>query len=308
MFEFLKRLFGKKDEVKVETPPEGVSGHVDVKTAPLLEEHLDAEHEEQHLDLRPAQLLVGSAQSVGKQRDHNEDTLYTFHAMFADGLSDIPFGVFVIADGMGGHEYGEIASRLAAKAMSNYLLQKLYLPFLAPESESGGESLQEIMEQGVKQAQQVVMRRAPGGGTTLTTVLILGEQVTIAHVGDSRAYFIYPDGRMRPVTQDHSLVRRLVEMGQITEAEAAVHPNRNVLYRALGQAEPLRPDVETRQLPHPGYIMVCSDGLWGVVPDSQMFKIIHDAPNPSIACHQLVEAANAAGGPDNISVILVQYL
>jgi serine/threonine protein phosphatase PrpC len=308
VFDFLKKIFGQKEKADSEPKPEATTGFVDVKTAPLIEEHLDPDRDQEHVDLRPAQLLVGSAQSVGKQRDHNEDALYTFHAMFADGISDIPFGIFVVADGMGGHEYGEIASRLAAKTIAEYLLKKLYLPFLSPDPEPSGESLQEVMEQGVKQAQQVVLRRAPGGGTTLTAALILGEQVTIAHVGDSRAYLIYPDGRMRAVTQDHSLVRRLVELGQITEAEAAVHPNRNVVYRALGQTEPFRPDVETRQLPHPGYVMVCSDGLWGVVPDAQMFKIIHDAPNPSIACHQLVEAANAAGGPDNISVVLVQYL
>lgn len=310
MFDFLKKIFGQRKE-KSDSEPRPVNvatGFVDVKTAPLVEESLDPDRIEEHVELRPAQLLVGSAQSVGKQRDHNEDALYAFQAMFADGTSDIPFGVFVVADGMGGHEYGEIASRLAAKTMAEYLLQKLYLPFLSPDPEPSGESLQELMEQGVKQAQQIVLRRAPGGGTTLTAALILGEQVTIAHVGDSRAYLIYPDGRMRAVTQDHSLVRRLVELGQITEAEAAVHPNRNVVYRALGQTEPFRPDVETRQLPHPGYVMVCSDGLWGVVPDAQMYKIIQAAPNPSIACHQLVEAANAAGGPDNISVVLVQYL
>ena len=86
------------------------------------------------------------------------------------------------------------------------------------------------------------------------------------------------------------------------------HPQRNVLYRALGQAEPFRPDINTHEFPHPGYLMLCSDGLWGVVPEIEIFRIINSNKNLTMACHQLVEAANAAGGPDNISVILVDYL
>lgn len=112
---------------------------------------------------------------------------------------------------------------------------------------------------------------------------------------------------MQAMTVDHSLVRRLVDLGQLTEEQARVYPQKNVLYRALGQAEPFRPDIHTHLIPHPGYILICSDGLWGTVPDEEMFKIVSSAPNPSMACHDLVEAANAAGGPDNISVILVQY-
>jgi protein phosphatase len=160
---------------------------------------------------------------------------------------------------------------------------------------------------GVHEAQQAVIKLAPGGGTTLTAAFVMGDQVTIAHVGDSRAYFLYPDGRMQSITRDHSLVRRLQELGQITEKEAAVHPQRNVLYRAIGQGEPFDSDVNTHLLPRPGYLLICSDGLWGVVPDMDIFQIVTNAPNPSMACHSLVEAANAAGGPDNISVVIVQY-
>ncbi len=164
------------------------------------------------------------------------------------------------------------------------------------------------MEKGMQEAQQAVVKRAPGGGTTLTATLILGEQVTVAHVGDTRAYFLYPDGRMHAITQDHSLVHRLVELGQINEDEASNHPQRNVLYRAIGQAEPYRPDIDTFQIPHPGSLLICSDGLWGVVPEADIFRIVKNSPNPSIACHELTKAANAAGGPDNISVVLVQIL
>ncbi|HTX79367.1 MAG TPA: protein phosphatase 2C domain-containing protein [Longilinea sp.] len=296
MFSFVKKLFrGKKTTFS------------DVQTAPLSEEQLKAVSITP-VALRPLQLLVGSAQSIGKQRDHNEDSLFTLNAILADGTSELPFGIFLIADGMGGHQHGEIASGVAVRAFSHYMLSRLYLPFINLISESPGESIQELMETAVHEAQQAVVRRAPGGGTTLTAALVLGEQVTIAHVGDSRAYFVYPDGRMQVITHDHSLVHRLVELGQLNEDEALSHPQRNVLYRAVGQSEPYRPDIDTYQLPHPGSLLICSDGLWSVVAENQVFRIIKNAANPSIACHELVKAANDAGGPDNISVVLVQFL
>jgi PPM family protein phosphatase len=277
-----------------------------VETAPLSEEQLESVT---HLETKmvPAQLLVGTGQSVGLQRDHNEDTLFAMQAILADGGRDLPFGLFIVADGMGGHLNGEVASGSAARTLGDYLISKFYLPFITGQTDSG-ESIHEILENGVREAQRAVVRSAPGGGTTLTAALVIGGQVTFSHVGDSRAYFIYPDGRIEVMTQDHSLVRRLQDLGQIDEAEASNHPQRNVLYRALGQSEPFRPDINTHSMPHPGYMLLCSDGLWGSVPDEEIYRIVRSAPNPSIACNRLVEAANEAGGPDNISAVLVQYL
>jgi len=297
---FLKDIFQKK-------PAENLPSARDmVQTAPL--DVAADDYSGGGSPYRPAQFLVGCAQSVGNQRDHNEDTLFAMSSIFADGVNDIPFGIFIVADGMGGHQYGEIASGVAVRTMSNHLLARVYQPLTNPDLERSNESLQELMENGVREAQQIVSRRAPGGGTTLTAALMLGDQVTIAHVGDSRAYFIYPDGRIRALTQDHSLVHRLVELGQLTEEQAVNHPNKNVLYRVLGQTEPFRPDIENRPMPHPGYLMICSDGLWGVLPEDDLLRIVQQSTNPTEACHHLVEAANAAGGPDNISVILVQFM
>jgi len=142
----------------------------------------------------------------------------------------------------------------------------------------------------------------------VTAALVLGQQLTIAHVGDSRAYLLYNDQRMEPVTRDHSLVRRLEELGQITSAEAAVHPQRNVLYRAVGQGETLEPDMVTTPFPMGGYLLLCSDGLWGLVTDDEMRRIVYESPTMQRACQSLVNSANGAGGPDNISVILVQLI
>ncbi len=297
MLDFFKRIFGQKSVPEPDN----------VKTAPLTED-LGMDVAKKPVVIRPAQLAVGCSQSVGRQRDHNEDTIFSLSSILADGTSELPIGIFVVADGMGGHQHGELASGAAARAFADYIIRRIITPFVTGDTGSQTESLLEVMENGVKEAQTAVVRKAPGGGTTLTAALVLGEQVTMAHIGDSRAYFIYPDGRIQPITQDHSLVRRLVELGQITEDEAKVHPNRNVLYRALGQSEPFKPDIHTHPLPQPGYMLLCSDGLWGVLPDLEIFRIVQNAKSLSLACHELVEAANAAGGPDNISVILVGYL
>ncbi|WP_299026163.1 PP2C family serine/threonine-protein phosphatase [uncultured Thermanaerothrix sp.] len=302
MVKFLERILNWRKS----TPPENTNENKFVQTAPLTDEQLQPVAAAPVV-ITPGHLLVGVGQSVGLQRERNEDALFSLTSVLVDGNTELPFGVFIVADGMGGHEHGEVASGVAVRAMAEYVLSRSYLPFLSMEERQRG-SLQEIMENGVVQAQQAVVRYAPGGGTTLTAALVVGEQVTLAHVGDSRAYFVHPDGRMQVITQDHSLVHRLVELGQISEQEAQVHPQRNVLYRALGQSEPFRPDIYFHPMPHPGYLLICSDGLWGVLSDDEMFQIIARARNPAIACKNLVDAANAAGGPDNISVILVQYL
>ena len=299
MFNFFKDLFKKKKPSK--------SAIDDVQTAPLSEEQIKAVSTLQ-ISYNPPQILVGSAQSVGLQRDHNEDSIYCLNSIISDESMQLPFGLFIIADGMGGHLHGEVASGAAVRALADYIARRLIPSVIGFDNDMQNESLQEILDNGVREAQQAVLRRAPGGGTTLTSALLVGEQVTLAHVGDSRAYFLYPDGRIQLMTQDHSLVKRLVDLGQLTEEQARVYPQKNVLYRALGQLEPFKPDIFTHMIPHPGYMVLCSDGLWGVVSDLEIFNIVTSAPSPSEACRGLIEAANNAGGPDNISVIVVQYL
>jgi serine/threonine protein phosphatase PrpC len=132
--------------------------------------------------------------------------------------------------------------------------------------------------------------------------------MVIAHLGDSRAYSINRDGRMQALTEDHSLVKRLQEMGQLTEEEAAVHPQKSVLYRALGQGEMAQADIFNSSMPNPGFLLICSDGLWGVIDEDTIQQIVNAASSPYLACQHLVEAANAAGGPDNISVVLARLI
>lgn len=277
-------------------------------TAPLTEEQIQSILQGPNVQFDLKQLVSASGQSVGKQRELNEDSLLELTITIAGNSGGLPFGLYVVADGMGGHQYGEVASNAAVRVMASHIIKKFqpYLFNLQPSPPE--ESLQEIMQTAVKDAQKTIQSEAPSSGTTLTAALVLSQQATIAHVGDSRAYHIHSDGRAEVITRDHSLVKRLEELGHISPDEAENYPHRNVLYRALGQGEILEADVFTVTFPQGGYLMLCSDGLWGVVSDEDMVHMIKEAPNLHRACQNLVEAANAAGGPDNISVILAQMI
>jgi protein phosphatase len=207
---------------------------------------------------------------------------------------------------MGGHRAGEVASAVSIRTVARRITEQTIVQMLGVDADDEMQPLQDLLRSAIEEANEAVVEQVPGGGTTLTAVVMLGNQLTIGHVGDSRAYLLR-DGRTEVLTRDHSLVERLRELGQLTAEEAAVHPQRNVLYRAIGQGANLEVDVTSMPAPGSGYIMVCSDGLWGVLGDERMKQIIADAPSPQVACEQLVDAANAAGGPDNITVILVRF-
>jgi PPM family protein phosphatase len=276
----------------------------DISTVPLSEQQIeDALARAPRLE--PQQLVSGCAQSIGKQRDHNEDSLFTFSITLGGEGNNYPLGLYVVADGMGGHQYGEIASSTAVRTMAGFFLKQFH-SYLVNPSKITDQPQQDLMRQGISEAQRAVTQVAPGSGTTLTAALVLGQQMTIGHVGDSRAYAVRPDGRSDTLTRDHSLVKRLEELGQISSEEAVIHPQRNVLYRALGQGEVLEPDIFTAPFPQPGYLLLCSDGLWSVVPESAIARIVTESASLIGACQSLVAAANEAGGPDNISAILVQ--
>jgi protein phosphatase len=295
---FFDRFRGKK------TQP--LTGQGNISTVPLSDQQIQAVVT-QELHYEPSQLIAGSSQSVGRQRDHNEDCLFTFSVSLGGEKHNYPLGLFIVADGMGGHQYGEVASNTAVRTMAGYFLKRFH-PYIANQSETIDEPLQDLMRTAINDAQKAVTQAAPGSGTTLTAALVLGQQMTIGHVGDSRAYAIRSGGRIDPLTRDHSLVKRLEELGQISSEEAAAHPQRNVLYRAIGQGEVLEPDIFTSPFPQPGYLLLCSDGLWSVISNDTIYRIVHEATSLQGACQSLVAAANEAGGPDNITAVLVQLI
>ncbi len=302
MADFFRKLFGKKEETETPKPVDMAT------TAPLSDQQLSSIIGFQNLKSETKQLVASVGQSVGKQRDHNEDSVLALTTTISGSTDSVPFGLYIVADGMGGHQFGEVASNAAVRIMGGNITKKFHSYLYNLPTQSLQESLQEVMELSIAEAHQYVQREAPGSGTTVTAALVLGQQITIAHVGDSRAYSIYPDGRIDVITRDHSLVKRLEELGHLSKDEAENFPHRNVLIRALGQGETLEADIFTIPFPQGGYLMICSDGLWGVISEKEILRSINDAPNLHRACQNLVDAANAAGGPDNISVVLAQLI
>ncbi len=277
-------------------------------TAPLSEQQLQSIVGNQNTRYDLQQLISAAGQSVGKQRELNEDSLLAMTTTMAGNSGNLPFGLYIIADGMGGHQFGEVASNAAIRTVAGYILRKFHAYLFQLKTDTMDESFQEIMLGAVNEAQKAIQREAPGSGTTLTAALVLGQQITVAHVGDSRAYFVYPDGRIEALTRDHSLVKRLEELGHISAEEAENYPHRNVLYRALGQGDVLEPDIFTVAFAQPATLMLCSDGLWGVVAEQDLIRTVNESPSLQRACQNLVSAANMAGGPDNISVVLAQLI
>lgn len=302
MSDFFRKLFGPKEEVAKPRQMDAAT------TAPLTDQQIQSIISSQAPRYEIRQLVASVGQSVGKQRDHNEDSVLALTSTISGSVENVPFGLYIVADGMGGHQFGEVASNAAIRIVGGNIVGKFHSYLYKLPSQSLQESLQEVMESSIIEAHQYIQSEAPGSGTTITAALVLGQQVTLGHVGDSRAYGIYPDGRMEPLTRDHSLVKRLEELGHLSKDEVENFPHRNVLIRALGQGETLEADIFTIPFPHPGYLMICSDGLWGVVNEKDVLRIISESPNLHRACQSLVEAANAAGGPDNITVILAQLV
>lgn len=254
-------------------------------------------------------ITYGQSSDAGMVRSNNQDSILTFFASQGNTDNVPDFGLFIVADGMGGHHDGEKASAIATRVMAREITHKIYVPMLDRdtrlETDADRPTLSEILIDAVKVANNVVIETIPEGGTTVTAAAILGDLAYIAHVGDSRAYLI-TETAIEQITRDHSLVQRLIELDQLTPEEAAEHPQKNVLYRAIGQSDNLEVDAITRRLPANSYLFMCSDGLWTLVSEEDIMQIVTSTPTPQVACDRLVALANERGGADNISAVLLK--
>ncbi len=251
------------------------------------------------------------ASDVGRQRQNNEDSAVAFLGMVE--RIETPFGFFAIADGMGGHENGEVASNIAVRKMMDGVMRDFYLPTKEGRPLGvAGETPLEIMGSLINDANQSIVtegvtRYRASMGTTLSCVVINGQLGIVGHVGDSRIYVVEREsGEMRQITTDHSLVQRLVEAGQLTPEEAIDHPQRSFLYMSLGQRGPVHPDTQILALADLSHIVLCSDGLWDMLDDPTISEILTSDSDPVKACQQLINEANEAGGADNVTVMVVK--
>jgi len=212
----------------------------------------------------------------------------------------------VVADGMGGHARGEDASRLAIEAVAGTLMDRLCRPFVggAP-GDSTQAPISDALVEAVEAANASVRGAVQGAGTTLSAAVLLPRTVYVAHVGDSRVYIIH-DGSAEQVTRDHSVAARLVEMGEVSLSQSADHPQRNLLYRAIGQEDALQVDVEHRPLSFGDSVVLCTDGLWSTVSPERIAEVLETEHDPQRACDRLVAEANSRGGEDNITVLVAR--
>jgi protein phosphatase len=250
-------------------------------------------------------LQVGKLSDIGRIRERNEDSFFAIEALLQHDFGQEAFGLFIVADGMGGHQKGEMASCLAARTSAGYILADVYLPYLTNQNQTANQQpINDILIAAIEKANEAVQTKVPEGGTTLTVALVMGHTAYIGHVGDTRAYW-FNQSQFKQITKDHSLVQRLVELGQETAEGALVHPQRNVLYRAIGQGGPTEVDTYFQPLPPGSSLLLCSDGLWGPVKDNLLRQILDNSPTPQEACYRLIATANDNGGEDNITAIVV---
>jgi serine/threonine protein phosphatase PrpC len=219
---------------------------------------------------------------TGRQRSANEDAYFARAPLFA------------VADGMGGAQAGEVAARLAAEAFE-------------PGNE-GDEAPEAYLRRVVEDANSRIHEYAErdssrsGMGTTLTAAMVEGEEISLAHVGDSRAY-VYREGKLRRLTSDHSLVEELRRQGRLTEQQAEEHPQRSIITRALGPEPEVQIDTMTYPARPEDVFLLCSDGLTTMVPEDRIAAVLEDSPDLDAAVSRLIREANEAGGRDNVTVV-----
>lgn len=254
----------------------------------------------------PLKLRAAGLTDVGRKRKANEDSLY---------LSPL-HGIYVVADGMGGHASGEVASKMAVENLGRFFEEtardrERTWPFKMDKARSYEENRLGI---GVKLSNKLIYERAQkdmrqkGMGTTVVAISVMDDVAYIAHVGDSRVYRLR-NGEFVPMTEDHSLLNDYMKIKPLTPEEIANFPHKNVIVRALGMKHTVEVDLRREEIKPGDLFLLCSDGLCGLVPDDQMANIV-EAHRSDLdrTCQKLIDEANRRGGNDNITVMLVEAL
>jgi PPM family protein phosphatase len=242
-------------------------------------------------------ITIGSATHVGMKRQENQD----YHAWHLPEDGSKKGILLALADGMGGRYGGSTASKIAV----DVLIETYYKDM--------SHSISESLEKAFQKANEEVAARGrtdinlAGMASTLTAVVLKPDKMYYAHVGDSRGYIIHKD-EIKQFTEDHSFVADLIKAGQITEEEAETHPERNIITRAIGLESKLRVDApaEPQTIKKDQYILLCCDGLHGVVSNEGIMSAVYEYKEPELICEKLVESANELGGPDNITVMIAR--
>lgn len=241
--------------------------------------------------------MIFGATNVGKERANNEDYF----------LISLKKNLHIVADGMGGHNAGEVASLNAVEAVNDYFTAELL-----SQIEGDAEKIEDEMKASLLEANQKILEMAAtnnayhGMGSTIVVALINGEALHLCHVGDARAY-VSNAAEMQLLTTDHSKVMDLVKAGQLTQEEARISPLKNELSQAIGSSAPIAPDYNHRVLKEGDKVLLCSDGLWDMLSDDEIHEIVRQKQPAKLLCEELITKANEAGGHDNITVVVIEH-
>jgi serine/threonine protein phosphatase PrpC len=250
-----------------------------------------ATHRDQQEQTVMSSYTFGELTDTGVLRRENQDSMLS--QVYPEAEVDDRVGLFVVSDGMGGHQNGDQASKMAVQVISERF------------GERGEDvSIMDALVDAVQTANTEIHTRLPESGATLVAVAVRNRVAHIVNIGDSRAYVV-TEGQLYKLTHDHSMVQRLVDLGQLTPAEAEHHQLNNVLYRALGQADTAAVDMLVYDLPAGSRLLLCSDGLWRMVDEATILDIVTGEANPQEACDKLITLANHRGGQDNVTAIVV---
>lgn len=254
--------------------------------------------------------IVGAWSDTGIVRDHNEDSYLTISLGLENNSLRQGWGVYIVSDGMGGHAAGEVASGLAIRGAAEVLLAEYLSRAISPDEQYSEADARDIVRRAILRANEAILAesRAQGNdmGATLTMALVVGDRAVIGNVGDSRTY-LYREGKLRRISKDHSLVMRLVDLGQISDEDVYSHPQRNAVLRSLGDKVDVEVDLFTERLRPGDALLLCSDGQWEMTRDAEIERILARDIDPQQTCVDLIAAANQAGGEDNIASILVRF-
>ena len=238
---------------------------------------------------------VTGVTNKGKERSRNEDSCYA--------VQDSGLALLVVADGMGGHQAGNVASEIAVSTAEKYWES------INRDKPLSDREAKDLVKDLIIEANQSVISEADnsfdkrGMGTTLTVGLLSGNRLTIGHIGDSRAYLVNSD-RIELLTRDHSLLEQLIESGQVRPEEAKNHPKRHVLTRALGASSELQIDIIDYDIEPGSALLFCTDGLTNLVEDHEILTVVTGQKDPQLQAESLIALANARGGHDNITVVI----
>ncbi len=272
---------------------------------PLLAERFGAEMAATGNGAGATAFAAGMATDIGG-RAQNQDSAVALVAESSNGRETYPIVFAAIADGMGGQPFGDEASAVTIRAMTETIVNWLMLPQKNKRGHGyDADTIGQVMREAIIEANHNVLIDAPGGGTTITCLLLRGLHAFVAHVGDSRAYLIDESGP-QVLTRDHLLVRRLEELGQITHEQAARHTQRHYLYRAIGMPDEVEADFTHRPIPSGSALVLCSDGVWDALGDDVIGHMAGSGSDPNAICSAMVRAAISAGTGDNATAVLIK--